>query len=384
MKKLFMNKKGAVLPMRTTGRKRKGGLLMTILVIVGGVFLVMGSVGVYNKWLSPWMMDKGITSSLESGTGSKVVIEGSDTQYLDRPDSASFTFQVLDEANDNAVISAGVPVGALTNIINADGTETTKEYLNPASDDTNDTVTTIPEDTVLTFYGGDATYYLNPLINREIDVGDKVTLYGATIQTEANMVITVYDDTGSTALSAATNTTCHDYKATLGEGQIETVYIKLSNNGADGNFNVKAICTGVEGTNMASMEIVGSDWTKGYEPIFIEDGAVPVTPLDDGTATVNGDYGNCYVYKAGTNDVISLEEWEDTPNIKAKLNAKVGKNPATAVVYFTVLDGAWARGSDGKAYFDYYDHDGDEATTGLVETVDSPLGKQLGAIIEID
>ena len=383
MKAHFMNKKGAVLPMRTTGRKQKSGLLTWAFIIVGGVFLVMGATGVYNKWLAPALDSKGITSSLEDSSGD-IVIEGSSSQYLDRPDAASFTFQVLDTANDNAVISAGIPVGGITQVTDADGVTTVKEYLSTASDETNDTITSVPEDTVLTFYGGDATYYLNPLTGRQIDIGDKITLYGATIQTEANMVVTVYDDTGSTALSTADVSGAHDYKATLGEGQREIIYIKLSNNGADGTFNIKSICTGTEGANVSSLEIVGSDWTKGLRPIFVEDGAVDVNETETNSALTSAEYETCYVYKTGTNEVISLEEWEDTPNIKAMINAKTGKNPTDDVVFFTAFDGAWARGSDGKAYFDFYQHDGDEASVGLLESIDSPLGKQLGAIIELD
>lgn len=378
MNALFHNKKGAVLPIRTSGRKEKGGWLKLAIFLVLGTFLVLGSVGVYNKYIAPKAK---LPSSLESGTGGTDTVEGSDNPiYTDRPNAASFTFQVLDTANEDAVISAGVPVGALSK--NADGTM--KEWLNPSSVNTTQTISTIPEDTVLSFYGGDGTYYLEPLTDRKLSVGDKVTLNGATIQAESSMVITLYDDTGATALTAADVTAAHDYKATLGQGQEEPIYIKISNNGADKQFNVKAICTGAEGTNVSSLEIKGSDWSKVTVPTFVENGAVSVNLTEADATLTSTEYDLCYVYKSGTNEVIALEEWEDSPLIKASIVAKTDKNPADDVVFLTVFDGAWARGKDGKGYFDFYQHDGDEANVGLAETLNSPLGKQLGAVIELD
>lgn len=378
---LLHNKKGAVFPVRTAGRKQKGGVFWMFVILAVGTMVVLASIGVYNGYVEPFMAKHKMASSLESGSGTNQ-IEGSQTQYLDRPNAATFTFQVLDNANDDSTITAGIPVGALSTSTDADGNTVSKEWLNTGSDKTNATISNIPEDTVLSFYGGDGTYYLVPTTNRKITVGDKVTLNGATIQTEANMVITVYDDTGSTALSAATNTTYNDYKATLGSGQEETIYIKVSNNAADKRFNIKAICTGVEGTNVSSIEITGSDWSKSILPTVVETAQVTTT-LDDATTTT-AKYATCYVYKAGTNEVISLDEWEDSPLIKAKINAITAKNPAADVVFFTVMDGAWARGSDGKGYFDFYQHVDSEANVGLTETLSSPLGKQLGAIVELD
>ncbi|MCX6750233.1 MAG: hypothetical protein NTZ83_02150 [Candidatus Pacearchaeota archaeon] len=147
-------------------------------------------------------------------------------------------------------------------------------------------------------------------------------------------------------------------------------------------FDVKAICTGAEGLNVSSLAIKGSDWTKVAVPTFVDNGVVTTT-LDDLTTTT-AEYSLCYVYKEGTNEVMKLDEWEDTGLIKASISSKAGKNPAQDVVFFTALDGAWARGSDGKGHFDFYQHDGDEGNVGLTETVNSPLGKQLGAIIELD
>ncbi|MCX6750232.1 MAG: hypothetical protein NTZ83_02145 [Candidatus Pacearchaeota archaeon] len=132
----------------------------------------------------------------------------------------------MDNANDDALITAGISVGALSSYVDSAGVTQSKEWLNPTNSYTNATVSTIPEDTILSFYGGSGTYYLEPLVNYKLSVGDKVALNGATIQAEASMLITVYDDTGSNALTAATNTSYNDYKITLGEDQEKTVYIK--------------------------------------------------------------------------------------------------------------------------------------------------------------
>jgi flagellar basal body-associated protein FliL len=385
MRSLFSNKKGmATIPIRTSGRKRKGSIFLWIIGIIGVVFLVMFSAGFYKNKIQPWLTEKKIPSSLESGTGGTNTLEGSETpQYLDRPDAASFTSQVLDNANGNAVISAGIALGARSKTTNANGTVTYKEWLNPSSANTTQTITTIPEDTVLTFYGGSSTYYLYPLTDRKISIGDVVTLNGATIQAESSMAVVVYDDTKATALSAADITAAHDYKLTLGEGQTKTIYIKLSNNGADKRYDLKAICTGAAGTNVSSFEIVDTDWTSVKIPTFIDNSQVSVN-LTEASAVTDEDFDRCYVYKVGTNEVIRLDEWEDAPLIKATVNSKTGKNPTDDVVFFTALDGAWARGSDSVPYFDFYQHDADEGNVGLTETATSPLGKQLGAIIELD
>lgn len=383
MNALFHNKKGAAFPIRTSGSKQKGGWLKVVLFIVLGTFLVLGSIGIYNKAINPWLAKKGITSSLEGG-GNTDTLEGSTTEYLDRPDTASFTFQVLDNANGDAVISTGIGVGALSQVKAVDGSISQKEWLNPSSANTTQTITTIPEDTVLSFYGSSTAYYLYPLTNRQIGIGDVVTLNGATIQAESSMVVTIYDDTGATALTAADVTASHDYKATLGEGQTETIYIKLSNNGADKRYDVKAICTGAEGTNVSSLEIEGSDWTSVKLPNVVEDAAVSVNLTEADATLTSTEYDACYVYKSGTNDVLRLDEWDDSPLIKATINAKDSKNPADDVVFLSFLDGAWARGSDGQGHFDFYQHDADEGNVGLTETLTSPLGKQLGAVIELD
>ncbi len=394
MNTLFRDKRGKVLPMRTSGRREKGSVLKTIFVVALIVVVGAFTFGMYNKFVAPATNKIGLTSSLEStgtGTAGSGTIVGSASQiYTDRPNVATFTYQVLDNANDDALITTGINVGALSSVVDvngvavvgSDGKPVTKEWLNPSNSNTSSTVSSIPEDTVLSFYGGSSAYYLEPLTNHKLTVGDKINLVGATIQAESSMLITVYDDTGSTALTASTNTTYNDYKITLGEGQEKTVYIKLSNNGADKRFDVKAICTGAEGVNVSSLEIKGTDWTKAIVPVVVDNAQVTTT-LDDSTTTT-ADYSLCYVYKAGTDESIKLDEWEDTPLIKASVNAKSGKNPAQDVVFFTVLDGAWARGSDGKGYFDFYQHDGDEGNVGLTETISSPLGKQLGAIIELD
>lgn len=388
MSSLFKNKRGAVLPIRTSGRKQKGGWIKLILGVVAIVVTGLFVTGLYNKWVAPKTDKAGITSSLENiptGQPGSATVEGStSTIYTDRPDSASFDYQVIDSANDDALVTAGVGVGALSSFTNDAGEVKSKEWLNPSDSFTNATVTTIPEDTVLSFYGGDTVYYLEPLINRKITIGDKIDLVGATIQSESNMIVTVYDDTGSTALSSASNVTYNDYKITLGQGQEKTIYIKLSNNGADGRYDVKAICTGAEGDNVSSLQIRGSDWSQAIVPTFVDNGQVPTVYADTVAVNQTVEYSLCYVYKADTNDAIKLDEWEDTPLIKASVIAKDEKNPDSDVVMFTFLDGSWKRGSDAKGHFDFYQHDGSQGNVGLTETINSPKGKQLGAMIELD
>jgi len=390
MRSLFSDKKGmANIPIRTSGRKRKGSIFLWALAVIGVVVLALFAKGLYNAKIAPFLDKKGITSSLEDGEGGTDTLGGSESNptYTDRPNVASFKMQVLDNTNGNAVITAGVAVGAISKTTAADGVITSKEWLNPSSTDTNDTIATIPEETVLSFYGGDATYYLYPLTNREITVGDVVTLNGATVQAESSIATVVYDDTKATALSAATITAAADYKITLGSGQTKAVYIKVSNNGESARVDLKAICTGFGGVNISTFDVVDTDWTEVDIPKAVSNSQVSVNlsaSVAAGIAVSDADYKACFVYKEGTNEVLRLDEWEDTPLIKATIEAKDDKNPSEDVVFFTAFDGAWARGSDGLGYFDFYQHDVNEADVGLAETETSPLGKQLGAVIEID
>jgi hypothetical protein len=198
------------------------------------------------------------------------------------------------------------------------------------------------------------------------------------------MVVTMYDDTGSTALSAGNSSQAEDYILSLGAGQSKVVYIKLSNNAANADFKAKAICVGWTGSNTSSMEIQGGDWSEGTLPDVVGD--TGVTYYSGATSNTDGEYKDCYVYKKGTDNALLLNEWEDSPLIKAVIAAKDSKNPNADGgdnVFFTILDGAWARGSDGKGYFDFYQHDGAEGNVGLSETLSSPTGKQLGALVEL-
>lgn len=380
----------ASVPIRTVGRGKKKSVLawivIGVLVLVGALFVI----GFYNSSIQPFLVKhKVLSSSLDDNKGKTDTLGGSESNptYSDRPNIATFGFTVLDNTDGNAVISTGIAVGAISKTTDADGKVTTKEWLNPSSTNTSETISTIPEDTVLSFYGGSSAYYLYPLTNRKLSVGDVVTLNGATIQSESSMATVVYDDTKANALSAATITAAADYKITIGESQTKVIYIKLSNNGADGRDDLKAICTGYGGVNVSAFNIADPDWTEVDVPQFVADSAVSVnlsSSVADGIAVSDAEYKKCFVYKEGTNEVIRLDKWDDSPLIKATIEAKNSKDPNDDVVFFTEFDGAWARGSDGLGYFDFYQHDIDEGNVGLAETATSPLGKQLGAVIELD
>jgi len=377
MSSLFKNKKGAVFPIRTAGSGKKSGFLTLVLSVVAIVMIGLFSMGVYNKFVAPQAEKIGLSSSLNSGEGASNSIDGA-TQAgeIILPTLASITFSVTDTANSDASISAGIPVGALD--------ANSNEKLTTASDNTNETISTVATGTVLSFYGGDTTYYLEPLLNHKVTIGDRIALKASTIQTEANMLVAAYDDTGATALGAGNSTQAEDYTIALGSGQSKAIYFKLSNNAADKNYQIKAICTGYTGVNVSSLEVQGSDWTEVAMPKVVSDTAV--THYDGETSDTTGEYKKCYVYKVGTNDALVLNEWSNTPLIKMIVKAKDSKDPGADAgenIFFSVMDGAWSRGSDGKGYFDFYQHDNSQGNVGLTETLSSPTGKQLGAIIEL-
>lgn len=230
-------------------------------------------------------------------------------------------------------------------------------------------------------YCGDTSYYTDPLEGYCIkEERPTINLNSHAIVAESNMQITGYDDTGGTALSAGTSTQ-EDYYVTMGADEEQSVYLKLKNNVANKAYDHCAWGTVVMG-NLSSFK-PASGYTKVETPDSMSNIAVAVN--ETGSIAVTSSY---LMYKRNEG-IMRLHEWQ---SIKPEFVIKSGTNdplqtdnnddanPSLAIAIS--MDCQYAKGTDGVPYRDFYAHTSSEADVGLAETETSPLGKQVGVIIE--
>lgn len=236
----------------------------------------------------------------------------------------------------------------------------------------------------VSFYGGDSTYYVDKkesvaVTNQRPNVG----LSAYAIPSEANMAVVGYDKNGN-ALTADDNANATmDYSLSLGQSQEERVRVELQTAVADREYHLKGVCTFAT-NDVASFKVDNSDWTEVMVPEEIKTASFLIAndTLDNTTVT----YDSCYVYKAGTEDVIKLGEWDDySLNLVIKASSTTDPTANTGdLAGLLFVDGAWSKGDDGKVYFDIYRHDanGRVSESGLAETEGSPQGLDVGVVIE--
>lgn len=237
----------------------------------------------------------------------------------------------------------------------------------------------------LSFYGADlTTYYTDAKLDYSVpNEAPTVNLDSHAIAAEGSMAVTGYDRTGSTALTANTNgTDTNDYGMTLGANQNEIFYVELENKDTESMFKLKTVCV-MYANDIADVTVEDADWTTDAMPKEIRNQAVTMTNNLGTTATVN--YKTCYVYKKGTSETVDLQEWD---RFKLKLKVSAGSSDPTADTFdeFGVLflDAGNVKGSDSKVHFDYFVHNIDEKVSdvGMAETISSPQGLQIGAMVE--
>lgn len=238
------------------------------------------------------------------------------------------------------------------------------------------------------FYGTGTTYYGDYKKVIPTTATSIASLDAYTIASESSMAVTGYDNTGSTALTAdddAENTA--DYSLTLGSGEDYNLYAKIQNKDDNSRFNLKAICTFYTSNgNITDFKLVDSDFSEVAIPLQLKNTAISVNN-DTASNAFTSYYKHCYVYKAGTTDVIQLNGWDYTKNFQFVVDVTTDINPAANMgnnFGFIALDASYKLGSDGKIWHDFYTHDTNEYTdtVGMAETEDSPQGLQVGMVIE--
>jgi hypothetical protein len=237
---------------------------------------------------------------------------------------------------------------------------------------------------VLNFYGGGASYYVEPKVGYKVTAQSVVSrLDAVAIPSESNMQVVGRDYTG-TALTAddnATNTA--DYSISLGASQTESVQIELQTAVANREYHLKAICTYAFGDVSEFKLVEGGDWTEVAMPKEIKDATL--TQVNDTGSSLTGSYDRCYVYKEGTTEVIKMPSWAKKSFNFVVESSTVDPTANTGDVFGAIfMDGSWAKGKDGKIYFDFYRHDdnGRVSEVGVAETEASPQGLDIGLMIE--
>ena len=235
---------------------------------------------------------------------------------------------------------------------------------------------------VISVYGGDSSYYVDPKENICIDKSAfPLDLDVHAAVAASNLQITCYDNTGSATLSSGTNSSQEDYDITIGADGEDSFYCKLKVNVANKAYNLYAVGTLVS-NDIDECEPQDSVWTAIDTPKFLDGIGVGAVSSSDADAISDGSY-NTWILP----EPILMTEWETK---KYQFNfAASSTDPATngdfkssdmAVVCF--LDGIYERGSDGNIYFDFYKHDEAESDVGVDNSEDTPVGKQDCVVIE--
>lgn len=240
----------------------------------------------------------------------------------------------------------------------------------------NTTSTVVGE--VIDIYANSSTYYVEPLLKYSVkSKGPQVELKAYLLADDSFWNTTAYDDVFEVLTTGANNS---DYNMTLGASEAKTWYLKIQNARANSQSRVGAVCTyRTNSTVIDKVEVKETGWARIYVPKHIAN-AAPSFTMSTGPAAT-GDYYDCYAPSAP----ITLNEY-DTVTIKLVTTA-ASTDPVTLSsggFGAVVLDQGYAKGKDGKVYYDYYSHDDNEYVGGVGATEDllTPRGRNVGVLVQ--
>lgn len=346
-------------------------LIIVAMFFTGSIGTLLSGLGVPIPDLSEGvpsgeiLPDDGPTSQEVTGCAASV------SDYI-RGSQATATVNAYDQASDTPLSSA---VDGTIYIIDSSGgvtksTDTSDYSMNKYS--VGDTVS---------IKGGDSSYYIVPTgalcIDRE---AFPIDIDAYAVASYSDLEISGYDDTGSSTLSAGTNTSEEDYDITLGANEESTYYLKLKQNTANKAFNLYAVGTSVF-NDIDESEPLDGVWTKVTTPKFLKGLELDIS---DGHGEDNATDVDFTTWTL--DEPILLEEWD---SVKYQFNIVAGStNPTTntvasssdmAIVCF--FDAIHGRGDDGM-YMDFYSHDNDESDVGMSNHHLLPIGKNDCTVIE--
>lgn len=236
-------------------------------------------------------------------------------------------------------------------------------------------------DTIYT-YGGSATYYMDAREGICINVvGFPLELGGHAVAAESDMEAKLYADSGSNNELSSGTASEDDYTVALGANAEEDFYYKLKVNSANKAFQLGGIAT-AKFYNITGVDVESSNFVKIPTPSYLEN--VDILVNETASTTISKDYT---VFKRTV--PLMLHEWE---SIEVKIivetdatNDPIDAGGASGANNFAIIavDSAWSRGDSGTSILDIYQHDSAEGNVGLVETVASPLGGQIGVMVQV-
>jgi hypothetical protein len=225
-----------------------------------------------------------------------------------------------------------------------------------------------------------------------------LTINAHTAAATTDLVITCYDSTGASELSAGTNSSQEDYGITLGANGEDTFYCKIKLNAADKAYHLAAIAVSafndirdvrLEAFDKATgITLTESQKTfsSGYLPLYLSNAKITCdTSGACGSSNTNvTGYDRVYVL----DEPILLHEWDE---VQYQFTIYASSTDPTTTTEFgnsdmgiiCFLDAVWDRDyQDGKEYFTYYTRDTDENDVGVSNTVSYPVGKDDCVVIE--
>jgi len=352
------------------GRKRKGGLSTGAVV---GIFFAFVLLVLGMMWI---LRPQGQTI-----LGVGMTDTGGELEIKDRTQSLTVTLDSFTYPPDSASVTEVYPTYW---VVTSDGSF----RVNGAKANTTSSVL----DEVLSVYGDDSSYYVDPVLDVKITGNNQIIETRAyPIVSDSNLKVTCYDNTGSTALTAEANANKSgtiDYAGPdMGADEDYTFYCVLKVNSADKRFQFCALGTGYEGDADEFYPVWASYNGETYEfeksKLHKELKDATITTYTDSNASKTADYDEVWRLKGV--DALMMKEWEE---IKIKF---IGSADSTGLdentgdlFFFQALDCSWEKGDDNKLYFDYYQHDKNEQhnTVGLAEPETSPFGLTSGVVIE--
>lgn len=243
---------------------------------------------------------------------------------------------------------------------------------------------------VVTFYGGSSTYYLDKASECMSKLSYPIQLDAHAVVSETDLLITGFDknDNALDSPSGTYSANQEDYEFDMGADDEDKLKLQFEVNVANKAFQLGAICIKMyEGTADTIDDVILNEagWTETLVPNYLANAVITLNDTTQTSNTTDG-YDKCYVPAAP----ILMSEWDyDTFEyiIQTGGTAPTEDDDATPTASTLVIvghfDANWARGDDGVEYLDFYDHTSSEANVGLVEDLQSPLGKYSAAVIEL-
>ena len=259
--------------------------------------------------------------------------------------------------------------------------------------------TAVELDDAIDLYGTGATYYVDPVMGFPVSGVAPVlesNSYAAVATT--NLVMSAYQDDGTTALTADDNANnSADYAGgSIGAGEYYQYVFKIKNNVADKTFRLGAILTGYCGDEADDFELLETyDGSSAavrnieWEEVSIPSGKLKSTIAmsDDISNDANTSCSWQHAYVPVGVDYVDLHEW-DWMKVQTSFDADDSTGPTAngdTYIYLGIADYSCEISLAGDIVCDWYKHDtnGDPADVGVDESLDTTLtGLDIAAAIE--